>query len=137
MNDILHKTISTIPAEIPTTCDKEWTLDQVIKKLKENNAAPIIVVEDLNPVGIITERDILNRVVGNTLELKKSLVKDYMTESPVCLKQSDPILKAYLKMRMGNFRHIVVLDDEKHLSSVLSARDLLDYVFDSLEKVSN
>ena len=51
-------------------------------------------------------------------------VKDFMTKKPITVKATDKLLEAVDKMEKGDFRHILVVDNQGHLIGMLTDRDV-------------
>ena len=85
------------------------------------------------PEGIFTERDYLKKIACNDVD-KNLPIEGFMTPNPVSVKPTTSVAKVLMKMRMGRFRHIIVTDEDGLLKSVISIKDLLDFVLDTLSE---
>jgi len=131
------KTFSTVKiSEIPLTenaksCTSSAKINEVISILQDSSLGSVVIVDDENKVkGIFTERDFILKIAGQASEVLKEDVEKYLTPDPVCLKEEDSLALAMLKMRMGGFRHIIIVDENETLKSVVSQRDILNYMID-------
>lgn len=77
-------------------------------------------------VGILTERDILKKVIGQ-LDLD-SPVGEIMTPNPETVGMDDGIAYALNKMHIGGYRHIPVLDRQDRPVGVVSMRDVVKFI---------
>jgi len=98
-----------------------------------NIGAIIIVDDDGNLSGIVTERDMTRRVVGKGLDPKTTLIKDFMTKNPDTLAPDDSAGDALELMQSRHFRHLPVVEDGKCVGMV-SIRDLYMAAKTSLEE---
>jgi predicted transcriptional regulator len=132
----LSDSISSIPVQTHKTISKDACLQEAINILQQNHIGCIIVESNTKIVGIITERDILLKVVGKRLNLDSELVSNFMTSNPECLRSSDPIAFALNKMATGGFRNIPIVDDNEKLIAVVTISDIInhlgDYFFDEI-----
>ncbi len=118
------------------TCDKSDPILLAIEKMVLKNIGCIVIVENKIPIGIFTERDLLNKVtpdaVINQSIFRNMTVENYMTPNPVCAKPNTPFLKIMSAMRLGRFRHLVITDENGQLAGIISIKDVLNYITDSV-----
>ena len=77
-------------------------------------------------VGIITERDMLSKVLAKSLSPKEVLVKDIMSASVFSCTPQTGVTEAEALMAEHQIRHLPVLDDGKAVA-MISSRDLIAY----------
>jgi len=75
-------------------------------------------------LGILTERDLMTRVLARALDPAATRVREVMTPKPVCVKPELPVSDAVLMMLERGFRHLPVVSGSRILG-VFSARDAL------------
>lgn len=103
----------------------------MITTLKANKIGSIVISDgNSTALGIFTERDVLMKIVGNPNVSLDEPIEAYMTKSPKWVTSDDTIERAMLLMRVGRFRHLVVVDRGEKLQSVLSVKDLTDFILD-------
>ena len=131
--DLKGETISQLPMQahvevvLPDT-----SVSDVVKLMCEKNIAAVIVFDNEKIEGIFTERDCLKKISNIENVDSNKPIKDFMTPNPKTLKNTDSILRAVLLMRMGRFRHVVIVDENNKLTSVLSIKDVMDYLCDKV-----
>jgi CBS domain-containing protein len=106
-------------------------LGDVVRRMAEGGQHCAIVVEDAAPVGIVTERDILNRVADRFEAIADSPVGDHMTPNPESRRWDDPVAFGLNGMMVGGYRHIP-LEREGGLAGVVSVRDVLGYLVERI-----
>jgi len=82
------------------------------------------VVDDSQLVGILTDRDLRNRVLGAGLDPSRP-VAEIMTAAPVTVTRTDRLEDALLLMMQYNIHHLPVVDDGHGLIGIISSGDLL------------
>ncbi len=103
------------------------------KKMADAHVAAVVVVDgngDL--IGIVTERDMTQRVLAAGLDGKSTKISDIMTANPDTLAPDDSAGDALELMRTRKYRHLPVVDGSKCVAMV-SIRDLYAAVHDALE----
>lgn len=101
-------------------------LYEVVHLMVDNRVSCVIIVEANAPVGIITERDLVGEL-SKFMDGKGSLklqAKDFMTASPVLIKQSTPLFEALVVTQSHRIRHLPVVDDSGTLCGILSYTNL-------------
>ncbi len=100
--------------------------------MAERGVGAIMVVEDLQLVGIFTERDVATRVVAAGLDPDATKLGQVMTPNPDTLKPTATVRDALDLMKMHGYRHLPVVQGRK-LVGIVSIRDLYNTVMDQLE----
>jgi CBS domain-containing protein len=107
------------------TCKKEALLRDVINTMDEDNIGVVVVAEGHNVIGVITERDIIRRVVSKDLNIDKIKVEEVMTKHPVTIHHDGSILEATRLMSENNFRRLIVTNKGK-LVGLITAKDVIE-----------
>jgi CBS domain-containing protein len=108
------------------TIDDHSTLGQVLKSLIEHRVGALVVIDsEHNPIGIITERDIL-RVVNQkgANQWFSQSVSDFMTKNIIIGVPSDDVEYIMALMTENRFRHVPIIDDGK-LAGLISIGDIV------------
>lgn len=114
--------MSTIHAVSP-----DMPLDVAVHTLLRQKVDILEVVENERLVGMLSVRDIVNRV-GADYEAKLSQpVRSFMTPKPETLPPDAPITFAINKMDVGGYRHVPVVQGDR-MVGVVSARDVIRYL---------
>ena len=124
--DIIHnQTISGLSAERPVL--------EGAKLMAEKNVAAIVVISDDGKLsGIVTERDLTQRVLAKGLDPDKTTIGDIMTKDPDTLSPGDSALDALELMSVRKYRHLPVVENGEVVGMV-SIRDLYSAVKKGLE----
>jgi len=113
------------------------TGDSVIsaaKLMAEKHIAALVVVDaDGNLIGILTERDLTQRVLAEGLDPNEITVGEVMTDNPDTLSADDSARDALELMQSRKYRHLPVTEDGKCIA-VVSIRDLYATVKSALEE---
>ena len=99
---------------------------EAITAMNDAHTGCVLVTEGDRLVGILTERDILKKVVGQ-LDLD-SPVERIMTLNPETVEMDDSIAHVLNKMHIGGYRHIPVLDRQSRPVGVVSMRDFVKFI---------
>ena len=117
--DIMQKNVITI--ELEKTAQYASTI------LKDNDISFLVVVEDSKPVGIVSERDIVRKIVAENKEASKIQLESIMSKKFKWVEPNSSIESAVQKMLNNNIRRLVVLEDE-NLVGVITQTDLTEFL---------
>ena len=92
--------------------------------MNEHKIGSLLVLHGEQLIGIITERDILQRVVVPRLDPGTTLVEDVMTTEVACCQPHTPLTEARGVMKNRRIRHLPVLDEDRQLCGMISIGDL-------------
>ena len=90
------------------------------------NCGSVLIVDASNTLlGIVTERDLMTRVVAKLLDPAKATVADIMTRSPHTVVPETRVADAVLIMIERGFRHLPVVTEANKILGVFSVRDAM------------
>jgi CBS domain-containing protein len=100
------------------------TVLEAARYMMEYNIGAVPVLRDGDLAGILSERDIMNRVVAVGRTPGTTAVSEVMTPNPRAVAADETIDECLFIMREFGFRHLPVVDG-KDLKGVVSLRDVL------------
>jgi CBS domain-containing protein len=119
--------IRDIMTEEPACCTPETSLEHVAKLMVARDCGAIPIVEDLDelrPVGLLTDRDIVARVLAQGKDALQMVAGDCMTDQDLLTIDPDAdITAAWNLMREHDVRRILVVEDDR-LIGIVSQSDL-------------
>src|SRR4030095_7435826 len=119
----MKKTITELMTRDPVTCTPDDTAQRVASLMKTADIGPIPVVESKDAgklIGIVTDRDLALRVVGEARDPKNTKVSEVMTRDPVTCRSSDDVQKALGAMSEHCLRRIPIIDDDGRLIATIA-----------------
>lgn len=120
-----QRAISTIiEDQEPVIASSDITVAAAARLMKLHRIGALLVVDDGRLAGIVTERDVLFRVVAEGRDPSATRVADVMTANPRTISPDRPFGHALHLMHEGEFRHVPVVENGRPLGMV-SARDAL------------
>jgi CBS domain-containing protein len=99
------------------------TVRQAVRKMVESDVGCLIVEQDARVVGVFTERDLLRRVVDAGKDPDATGISEVMTTPVHSCKPSDDVGGCFDKLRIQQYRHLLVLDNDEPVG-VISLRDV-------------
>jgi len=99
--------------------------DAACTMTKANCGSVLIIDSAGTMLGILTERDLMTRVLAKRLDATATLVTQVMTRNPRCVGPEMKVADAVVIMIERGFRHLPVVDPGGRVLGVFSARDAL------------
>jgi CBS domain-containing protein len=106
----------------PITLPPHASVLEVARTMRERGVSSVMLVEQDHLLGLVTDRDLRNRVVAEGLDLSRP-ASDIATLSPLTLDQRSPAFEALLLMTRHNIHHVPVMDGHR-ITGMVTATDL-------------
>jgi CBS domain-containing protein len=120
----MPRTINEVMITNVKTVNKNDSVFQAVRVMNRYEIGSVIATKNEQPVGIITERDVLKRIVFNGKDPFKTKVSEVMSKPIVTIKPNSTVKNAAQKMLKNNIKKLVVTNGG-HLAGILSLSDLL------------
>lgn len=118
----------------PLTVGPADTVLGAVRALTERNVGAAAVVDGDKVLGVISERDIVHKVVALARDPQVIRVADIMSSPALSVGLQTSVEKAAEIMREHHIRHLVVLDEHGRLAGMLALRYLLYDIMDDMER---
>jgi CBS domain-containing protein len=99
---------------------------------EKNYGASVIVDSENKPVGIITERDFMRRLLAKGLDANTTPIRDIMTSELKLASEDDHVVEWLRVMSNERFRHLPVIDAQGKLLNIMSQGDFVSYTWPQL-----
>jgi CBS domain-containing protein len=130
-NLALFASVKTVMRSPAVTAKVSDSILLIAKKMIEKNVGAIIIINRDTIEGIITERDIVDKVVKTQKDPAKIFVKDVMS-SPVKIVESEStVAEAFRIMRYDKIRRLAVTRKGK-LIGIVTERRLLNWLYKTI-----
>jgi CBS domain-containing protein len=108
------------------TAEPEESITAAARRMHDRAVGTLVVVDHYNRVvGIVTDRDLVSRVLAVGLRPAETTVREAMTCAPSTVSEDTPIEYALAMMRSGKFRRIPVVDESNKLQGLITLDDVL------------
>ena len=115
IQDIMTRAIITV--------NFSTTALQVAKMMEQGGIGAILVKDNDNPVGIVTDRDFATRIAANDLPLNTA-VENIMSTPLITINHNEPISAAAERMTTKKIRKLAVTEDGK-VVGIITSTDLV------------
>lgn len=125
---LMEDPISVLPLSPPILIPATATIRQAVETMITGNIGALLVVDDAGLLqGIISERDILKKVVGCGDDLADEPVTRFMTPRPEAVAANATLSYVLRKLDAGSYRHVPIVQDGRPVG-VVSVRDMLRHL---------
>ena len=109
----------------PAVCSANTTLDQVAKMMVQNDCGEIPIDDTSNrPVGVVTDRDIVCRVVAEGKNPSAYTAESCMTRNVITVRADAPLNEVISTMEEYHIRRVPVVDEGGCCSGIISQADI-------------
>jgi len=117
-------TVRSVMSKPVITVKAESSVREAANLMTKKGAGSIVVTREGSPVGIVTERDMVERVVAKGLEASKLRIEEIMSKPLITTKSDMPIIEAIRMMQKEKIRRLLIVENKK-LVGIVTQRDLL------------
>jgi len=109
---------------------------RVAERMRQRSVGTLVVLDAARtPIGILTDRDLVTRVLAERRDPLETRVRDVMTRRPRTISEGASIGTALATMRSGAFRRLPVVDAQKRLVGLLALDDVLRLLAEEMQDV--
>lgn len=99
---------------------------EAAEKMRDQHVGALVVVqEDLRPVGMLTDRDIVTRVVAGRKDATKLSASDVMSREPAVAHVDDSLDQALFAFKKQGVRRLPIVDGQGRVVGLVSLDDVL------------
>ena len=129
---LLRQSLRALTARHPLLFAPHHTVAEAMRAMQKEHRGAVLVTEDGSPekrvIGIFTERDVLYRIIDRGQNPTRLALTEVMTRDPECLPVEASVAWVLNKMSIGGFRHVPVVDREERPVSLVSVKDVVDWL---------
>lgn len=127
VGDIMTKSLITLP--------ETSTAREVAITMGSKDVGSVIITRDGHPVGIITERDLVERVIARGLNPDLTIAKHIMSSPLSVIDPKADIMEAARKMARLRIRRLVVVD-RGEMVGIVTSREILSTAPELIEVIT-
>ncbi len=128
--------VHNIMVRNPIVAGLDTSALELAKIMTTNRIGSVIITDDDKPVGIVTERDLVRRVLSEGLDSATIRASSICSKPVISCSEFADLDDVVDIMRDYNIRRIVVIDDDQMLVGILTYDDLVANLKDLSEELS-
>ena len=118
---------SEVMTREPACCEPGEPIVDVAATMKAEDVGAIPVVEsheDKKLIGIVTDRDLVIKVLAERANVERATVRDAMTPNPASCRENDDVSKALQLMSERQVRRMPIVDEAGRLTGIIAQADV-------------
>lgn len=119
---------------------RKTSITEAAQLMRQYHVGDLVVVDLVEgkrvPVGIVTDRDIVIEIIGDSLSVDDFTVGDIMRQQLISVQEKDGVIETIRLMRAHGIRRIPVIDEEGGLAGIVSVDDMLDLLAEELTELA-
>ena len=125
--DLRNEKVRAVAQQQPVSVTSDTPLDQALAHMRRGGGDALLIIDGGRLTGIVTERDVLTRVLGQNIDASRP-VSEFMSTEPRTLNAEATLIEAMTAMESGHYRNVPLIDDGGTVVGMLRQQDLLAYV---------
>ena len=125
--EFLSKNITNITSRNYITLNEDNTVSDAVKAMHNGDVSSIIIVKKTTqqPIGIVTERDILYRVIGEDRNPSETTLRSIMSSPLVSVSDETSVKEAICIMRNRHIRRLLVKKQDDSILGITTLRSAI------------
>lgn len=125
-NEDFLRTVAGIMVKKVVTFSRDTPVFDVAKRMTKDQISCVVVSEDKIPVGMVTERDLIDQVIVHKHEANTVKMESVMTHPVMTIRPDDEIVPVGELMKQRKVRRFPVVNDKGHLVGLVTETDILE-----------
>jgi CBS domain-containing protein len=122
------------------TTGRDTGITEAAKLMRDHHVGSLVVVEEKEgrpePVGILTDRDIVIEVIAEDVDVTDVAVGDVMSYALLKVNEKDTVFDTAQRMRARGVRRVPVIRDNGELAGILALDDILELLSEELSMLA-
>jgi CBS domain-containing protein len=123
--NILFEPVGSHCRRAVVTGAPENRLVDAARLMSEKGVSSLVICQDGNPVGMITDRDLRTKVVAHGLDLQHQTVASVMSRPLITIREDERLFEAMHRIFHHGIHRIVVVDANCRLAGIITDSDIL------------
>ncbi|MWV40410.1 CBS domain-containing protein [Natrialba sp. INN-245] len=119
------------------TAQEHDSVQELATRMDESHVGSVVITEGDEPIGIVTDRDLATRVLGNGMDPAEATAGDVMSDDLATADQTDGFYKATELMSEHGIRRLPVCNESNELVGIITSDDLNELLADEHMQLSD
>ena len=124
-DNILFQQIKKYCRRDVATCEPGDSVLKVAQIMRDLRISSVIICEGNEPTGILTDRDLRNKVVAQAIDPRTMTASEIMNAPLLTVSENDFIFEALYRISKNNIHRICVVDQDNRLSGIITVTDIM------------
>jgi signal-transduction protein with cAMP-binding, CBS, and nucleotidyltransferase domain len=122
------------------TATRETTIPEAARLMRDHHVGSLVIVESredqAEPVGIITDRDLVIEIIAEEVDLDTVTVGDVMSYALLKISEQESVFDTAQRMRARGVRRVPVISETGKLIGILALDDMLELLSEELSMLA-
>lgn len=109
----------------PRVVRRDTNVQEVVATMNKYDISSIIVVEEKRPIGIVTHKDIISKLVQARIPPDAVTAREIMTSPIIAINEDASIEEAARLMSKKRIKKLVVTRNNNELAGIITSSDLV------------
>ncbi|MFW5934378.1 MAG: CBS domain-containing protein [Halolamina sp.] len=119
------------------TASRDQSAGNLATVMKAENVGSVIIENDDEPVGIVTDRDLVLEVLEPRADPTTTTAEEIMTETPVTVDTDAGVFDAIRTLHESSVRRLPVVGDDGTVAGIVTLDDLVVMLSDELDSLGD
>jgi CBS domain-containing protein len=124
---IVESKIRHLKLDPPVCVESGSPIGSVVSRMKEETRSCVLICKGEKCIGIFTERDFLNKILGRKVD-RSQPVDEFMSANPRTLTVDDTLGDAIQLMHEYGYRNIPLVDQKGNCAGLLQIRNIIQFL---------
>ncbi|MFH2124461.1 MAG: CBS domain-containing protein [Pseudomonadota bacterium] len=119
---------------------RKTTITEAAQLMRQYHVGDLVVMDMVKdkrvPVGIVTDRDIVIEIIGDSLSVDDFTVGDIMSRQLISVPENAGVIETIRLMRAHGIRRIPVINEAGGLAGIISVDDMMDLLAEELTELA-
>jgi CBS domain-containing protein len=109
----------------PRVVRRDTNVQEIVATMSKYDISSIIVVEEKRPVGIVTHKDIISKLVQARIPPDAVTAREVMTSPVVTINEESSVEEAARLMTKKHIKKLIVTRNNNELTGIITSSDLV------------
>jgi len=109
----------------PRVVRRDTNVQEVVATMNKYDISSIIVVEEKRPIGIVTHKDIISKLVQARIPPDAVTAREVMTSPIITINEESSIEEAARLMSKKHIKKLIVTGNNNELAGIITSTDLV------------
>ena len=119
------------------TASPDAKVIDVAGMMNDSNVGCVVITENQCPVGIVTDRDLVTRVMATGWDPNKTAISEVMTRDPVVVEDGTGLFEAMQFIREEGVRRLPIVDSDGNLAGIITTDDIIRLIGQEMQFIGD
>ena len=119
------------------TAREDEPVQDLATRMEESKVGSVVITDGDEPIGIVTDRDLATRVIGDGMDPAETTAADVMSDDLTTVDETDGFYRATELMSEHGIRRLPITNDSNELVGIITSDDLTELLAEEQMQLSD